>query len=316
MIDKIGSYKMILFGLLAYACLGFLGFTMTNIGMLLLDRLFLGAVTATLMAASTDLISQFFSGLELLNMIALQGMAIEVGGVLFLGLSGMLAEINWYSSFFIYLFALIPFFLILFKVPRIKGHKENKKRVDSNIEDKSIKSILLVTFFGMIIFFTSIISLPSYLQESLGYSTSFTGYFLAFISLVAVAVAGVMPKVVQRFSVKSNLLIAFMAYAFAHFTLFFARTIPLLIIGAIFMGIGFGLSQPLLNTLVVNRSNIYNKGRKLSLFSIATFLGQFISSIIVVLMTGKYAFLLASILAIIMLIIIYENSSWKAAKEN
>jgi len=83
LIDKIGAYTMMLYGLIGFALFGVCGFLMPTIQLLFLDRLFLGAATATVMASSTDLISQFFEGAKRLRMIAIQGMAIELGGVFF-----------------------------------------------------------------------------------------------------------------------------------------------------------------------------------------------------------------------------------------
>ena len=108
-----------------------------------------------------------------------------------------------------------------------------------------------------------------------------------------------MPRIVDRFTAKGNLLIGFASYAIAHAIIFYASNTLLLILGAIFMGIGFGLTQALLNNMVVDRSTKYNKGKNLSLFSMATFLGQFFSSFVSMFFIGILAFKAACCLAII-----------------
>ena len=54
----------------------------------------------------------------------------------------------------------------------------------------------------------------------------------------------------------------------------------LLVIGAVFSGIGFGLSVPLLNHMTVELSDIKVRGRNLSFFTMAIFSGQFLTSFV------------------------------------
>lgn len=56
----------------------------------------------------------------------------------------------------------------------------------------------------MLVFFTAVVSLPDYLQTNKGYSTHFTGNYLASISLIAVVFASLMPWVVSRFPLASR----------------------------------------------------------------------------------------------------------------
>lgn len=303
LIDKIGAYPMIIMGLFATAIFGAFGFKMPNIPLLLLDRFLLGASTATVMASSTSLISQFYTGEKQIKMIAIQGMVIQLGGVLFLTLSGALAEINWYSSFYIYLISLIPFILIIFCVPNTMVNIKRKSEKATNVNEnentgkKPIKEILLLTFFVNLLFFTSVLNLPNYLQLGFGYSSTFTGSYLAAISIVAVISIGFIPKIVKHFSVKIDLIAGFISYTIAHFVLFKTHNTIFLIFPIIFMGIGFGLTHTLLNNIIVARSSIYNKGVNLSLFSLAMFAGQIMASIITSFFIGVSSFLVCSILA-------------------
>lgn len=307
LIDKIGSYLAVKIALVAYGVIGVTGFLMPNIFLLLTNRFLLGIATVIVMAGSTDLISKFYTGKERLNMLAIQGMAIELGGVLYLSVSGILAETSWKLSFLIYSIGFVAFILMKFYFPEPKDkiHMEIKKKKDDLKNTNNISIIFLCTFLGMLIFFTAIIYLPVYFQNILGYSTSFTGYYLASISLVAVISAGIMPKIVSCFSANICLINGFLSYLIGNIIFVVSDSILCLAMAAIFLGIGFGLTHALYNNLVVENSNENNQGFNLSLFAMMAFLGQFLSPGIVTLFKEKNIFLSTGILAIIVILIIF-----------
>ena len=92
LIDKYGAYACTTISLLLYGALGISGQWVHGIEAVFINRLLLGASTALTMASSTTLISQFYFGRARLSMMAKQGMAIELGGVIFLFVGGLLAD--------------------------------------------------------------------------------------------------------------------------------------------------------------------------------------------------------------------------------
>lgn len=113
LIDKKGPYPVALFGLLFYGILGVLGAYMPNAPALFADRFLLGTATAAIMSAGVALIAVFFQGEQQLKIIAVQGMSMEFGGVIFLSISGMLADISWKSPFYIYSLGILALVLLL-----------------------------------------------------------------------------------------------------------------------------------------------------------------------------------------------------------
>lgn len=63
------------------------------------------------------------------------------------------------------------------------------------------------------------------------------------------------------------------------------------------MGAGFGLSTPLINNITVERSTPAKKAANFSYYSMATFGGQFLSSLTASIAVGKNAFAMAATLA-------------------
>ncbi|MFM2479544.1 MFS transporter [Celerinatantimonas sp. MCCC 1A17872] len=306
LMKRIGAYRVLLAGLALYGALGVIGMWLANPIVLFADRLILGGATAMVMASGTALISEFYHGDERLKMIALQGMSIELGGVIFLAIGGIFAQMHWQLPFILYLMAWVFLVGILLFVPKPANRSDaesiaNADATPSVAQGKGRGNVAIVYFAAcltMVLFFTAVIMMPRFLAK-LGLSEDQTGYFMAFISLVAVGAASQMPKIQRRFGSIMTLCIAFIGYAIAHF-LYSTGVIELMILGAIFMGIGFGFSVPLVNHMVVECSTNAYRNQNLAMLSVAIFLGQFLSSFMSFIPgDGAMTFIVAGIAAIV-----------------
>lgn len=275
-IDRMGSRTTLLLCLVGYFICGTGGALLYGPLPMALDRILLGGFAAGIMAAGTAEISLWYTGKARLGMIAKQGMAVEFGGVIFLFVSGLLSDFAWHSPFLLYCLGLICAVMCVLYIPATKINRPTTKPRSQNTS-KKMRHIMSTTFFAMILFFSMIISLPGHMT-TLGFSSSQIGYLLSSISLVAVFAAMVMPRVVTKTSERTTVILAFVSYAIAH--VFFASSTftSVFIAGAIFAGIGFGFSIPLLTHTTVEISSDTNRGHNLSRFAIAVFSGQFATS--------------------------------------
>jgi MFS family permease len=280
-IDRFGAYYALLFGLALYGLLGAGGIFLHGPYFVFADRILLGAATAIVMAGGTTLISQWYQGHKRLAMIAKQGMAIELGGVIFLFIGGQLALEGWQMPFGLYLIAWVCLVLMLLFIPKQspKTNKNSHADEDEKRPATSLKLVYLMSVLSMVLFFIAIAVLPMSMASS-GFSEDEIGFFLAFISLIAVVGALIMPKLVIKLGEKVVLILATCMFALTHFTFFNAETLQLLMLGGVFCGLGFGFSIPLLNHMVVEQSHPQYRGRNLSYFTMAVFLGQFLTSFV------------------------------------
>lgn len=283
LMKRIGAYRVLVSGLAIYGALGVVGMWLTNPVVLFADRLLLGGATAMVMASGTALISEFHEGDARLKMIALQGMSIELGGVIFLAIGGILARLGWQFPFLLYLAAWLFLALVLAFVPRRAPAPANAHEAANDDEKDTagqkrdqVMDIFFAACLSMILFFTAVIMMPRRL-DGMGLTADETGYFMSFISLVAVGAASQMPRVQRRFGSAVTLAIAFAGYGISH-ALYTTGDLPLMLVGAISMGIGFGLSVPLVNHMAVERSSAATRHRNVAMLSVAIFLGQFLSS--------------------------------------
>jgi len=281
LIVRFGAYHTTAVALFLYGAIGFTGQWLYGPTAIFINRILLGAATAVIMAGGTMLISQFYVGGARLNMIAKQGMAIELGGVIFLFLGGQLAILGWYWPFSLYLMAWVFLAMLLHLVPLPCTENDSALSLTaaSTNTAASMRKVYLSAVMAMVLFFTLIIILPLSMNGS-GYTEDQIGLFLAFISLVAVITAHFMPRVSLRCGEHYTLMIAFGCYGLSHLVFYSGDQCIFLIIGGIFSGTGFGLSIPLLNHMTVERSHQGSIGKNLSYLAMAIFTGQLLTSFI------------------------------------
>lgn len=280
LIDRYGAYYCTLIALFLYGALGLAGQWLSGPTAVFTNRIILGAATAVIMAGGTTLISLFYAGHQRLTMIAKQGMAIELGGVIFLFIGGALATAGWNLPFLLYLIAWVFLAMLITLVPNNK-HLHNEPESPQTSATKStpepLRWVYISASVAMVVFFTAIVVLPLSMDKS-GYSADKVGIFLAFISLVAVVTAHFLPKINLRWKDKGTLGFAFIFYTLSHIAFYFGEVIPMLFLGGVSSGIGFGLSIPLLNHMTVEKSEAKVRGKNLSYLAMAIFLGQFLTS--------------------------------------
>lgn len=296
--DRKGPYVVMCWGLIPYALFGVIGIWLKNPLILIADRILLGAATAAIQASGTALIACFFEKEDRIKMIAWQGISIELGGVLFLSIGGILAEMSWQYPFFIYLLAVLCLFMVRIGIPKIKANKAPEKRLQPEIIPKNMIHILSCVVMAMILFFLVVVGLPQYLPQNFGFSASLTGYFMAFISVIAVCAASLLPYLIKQIGSKYTLATGFAFFAAAHLLFSLSAHTGSLILAAMATGIGFGFTIPLLNHLTLEESDARNRGRNLGYYSMGVFGGQFLSSFMEILSLDlKTTFLIAASIA-------------------
>ncbi|RAU45224.1 MULTISPECIES: MFS transporter [unclassified Pseudomonas] len=277
LIDRIGLYKALCFGLFTYGLLGVAGFLILG-PLVFVDRFFLGGSTVLIMAAGTGLISEFYEGKARLNMIAKQGMSIELGGVIFLFVAGVLANVGWQWPFVLYLSSWVLLALVLTCVPQpVVGQHACVQRQQTATPSADLRVVYASAVLSMAVFFTAIIMLPLRLH-GLGLNEAQVGYFLSYVSLIAVCAAAIMPIAARKMGDYSTLIAGFISYALAHLAFMTAEGLAPMIEGGLCLGLGFGLTIPMVNHLTIEFSHPAQRGRNLAWLSVAIFAGQFISS--------------------------------------
>lgn len=171
---------------------------------------------------------------------------------------------------------------VLKALPKSAPNSQEKEIISSNNNESKFKVRLIfyASLFAMMLFFVGFVTLPLYLPETFAFSESQTGYLMAFISVIAIITASQMPKVVGNIGDGKTVALGFLFFMFGYLVVAFTGSVPFLVLAAIFIGIGFGFTIPLLNHMMIEASTLQNQGKNLGLYSMGVFGGQFLSTFI------------------------------------
>ncbi len=224
----------------------------TDFKVIMVLRALLGAGTGLFIPFAAGLIAYNFQGQERNQMIGFQSASVGVGNIITSLMAGLLAAIAWNLSFLIYLFAIVTFFLVAFKVP------EPVKKTTKEGQGKTVSINGAVSFVCIAILLYSVVYFAffgylSFVLDShaLGDSKA-TGVATMLMTLCALIAGGMFGKVVHKIG-RYALLISLFANALGFFLLAVATSLPIIFAGSIFIGFGFGMLMPY-GTMLVNEA--------------------------------------------------------------
>lgn len=128
LLDKLGRKPVIVLSLILFGCSGPSGFVLDSLIGILMGRALLGLSVAGITSGFTALITDYFTGPRRNSFLGYQGAAMGLGGMIFLVIGGVLAEIGWRFSFLVYLaaFLVIPGVLLTVKEPMRRASSSGK----------------------------------------------------------------------------------------------------------------------------------------------------------------------------------------------
>lgn len=162
------SKKNLLYvGISIYLLSGLGGGFSQSFTQLLAFRAFLGVAIGLLMPLSSSLIFDYFEGSERNKMMGLSGSSNQLGGMVFLSLSGILASYNWRYSFAVYALALVTLVFVSLWMPSDKRSKQIHKKA-STVKVKlnyKIFGLGLAAMLMMIVFFVVSTDLALFIEN-------------------------------------------------------------------------------------------------------------------------------------------------------
>lgn len=283
LVDKVGRRPILIFSVLLYGIAGTSGYFLESLTAILIGRALLGLAVAGLMIGFTTLIADYFTGDERNKFMGYQAAVMAVGGVVFLLLGGVLADIGWRLPFLIYFFAFLIFPAVLYSIEekRMDVEKKTPKEAeqDAALDLKGVAAIYLIGFLGMLLFSLGPIQLPFYLTNLTNASNSLVGATLAAQTGVAALVSLQYQRFKARFSYPSIASLVFLAFGLGYLLIGFSSTYLPILLGLLISGIGLGLMLPTLNLWLVSIVPAAIRGRAVGGMTTFVFIGQFLTPI-------------------------------------
>lgn len=247
-IDRFGRKLLLAFAVLLYGLAGSSGFVLNSIGLILFGRVLLGLSVAGIMTTATTLIADYYTGAARAQFLGLQAAFMGLGGVLFLSLGGVLADLNWRLPFLIYLVAWLILPLVVFVLPEPKRDDFAAASIQSARPStpEQLPWALLLTIYAIalitqIVFYLIPTQLPFYLQQLVNAKAAQSGLAIALTTLATSISALGYPHLKKKFSFNAIYAIAFGLMGIGYSIISLVGSYELILIGLAIGGLGIGL---------------------------------------------------------------------------
>lgn len=210
--------------------------------------------------------------------MGIQGSVNQMGGLVFMSLSGVLANISWRYSFLCYAFVLVSLLLVIMFMPSIPPYKPQTAAATGKKKSMSWK-IYPLAFFAMMIFvcfFVVNTDLALFMHhEGLGDAKD-CGFALSVMRIPAIF-AGIMLGWLMKNLKDWTVTIASLFMAAGYLIISYSYSYDMLVAGCLVIGIGGGVSIPPLFTFVPRIVPPRLRTLGVAIVSMVAQLGQFVS---------------------------------------
>jgi MFS family permease len=276
-VDRFGRLKPLYIGLFLFVVGGSSGFYLENFYAILAGRALLGVSVALLMTSSTALIGDYFEEEARHKFMSIQGMAVAIGGIVFITAGGFLAELHWSYPFAIYALPLLFLPLMFTSLYEPKKHKHAMSQTESK---NRLWPIYLTAYFAMVLFYMLPTQLPYLIINTLQGQPSTIGFVISTAMLFNALTARQYAKLKKRFSYTQIYMITFIFFGTGLFIISQVHTIPQLFLSTLFIGTGFGLIFVNTNSWFLSEVPAHKRGKASGILASSFFLGQFSSPLI------------------------------------
>ena len=301
--DRLGRMPLLLASLLLYALGGTTAYLMDNIYLILLSRAVLGIAIAGIMTSVVTLAGDYFEGGERKSFLGLQGAAMATGGVVFVMLGGVLADISWRMPFLIYLLSLpvaVAAYAVL-REPKLKEQapQSTEKKKGFSMLPRITWLIYVNIFLGMILFYMVPVQIP-FLLKDLGIQQNYLSGVTIGVGTFFSAVASISyRKLSQKLSFPAFFALAYLLIGIGYGLVSLANGLVLVMAGLVVSGLGIGLLIPNTNIWLLSALPEQIRGFGTGIKGTFLFIGQFVSPIAIRPLVEAYSLSAAFGLAII-----------------
>lgn len=274
-------------GLVLYVLAGAGCYFVHDIHVLLVMRALLGVSVGLIMPLSTGLLAYYFPPEKLARLMGLSAAMNQMGGVVATLLAGLLATIEWNDAFLVYILGLIVLVMVLVWLPdeQLSSHDKQGNAFEPRHLLKFHPSVIGM-FMLMLIFFI----FPTNFAIIAGQQTSLSPQAITIImvglDLVAFFVGLAFGHLMKAFRrpIKYFAPISFLI----GYSLYLPGNITCLLLGSALIGVAAGVGVPYLNTIASIKGGKNSATTVMPLLSAALYLGQFISPIVVMPLSGMF----------------------------
>jgi len=279
-IDKFGRLRLLNAALILYAIAGSSGYWLDNIYIILAGRALLGICVGITMTIATTLIADYYQGKSRQKFAGLQIAVMSLGGIMFVTLGGVLADISWRVPFLLYLFPLLilPMTSLFLKEPKTL---HIAKSTDTSVKSPKIIWLVFINIMIMwILFFIIPVQIPFYLKSIGIEKNTLIGIAIASTTFFSVISSLSFSRIKDRLSYQQVFGIGYLLMALSFASISYGGSYGMVMIGMLLAGLGMGLMIPNANVWVMQLAPEQIRGQEIGRLTTFWFMGQFLSPII------------------------------------
>ncbi|SKB01520.1 MFS transporter [Sporosarcina newyorkensis] len=276
--SKITKRMIILIGLLIYLIGGIGPQFVSTIESILMLRLILGAGVGLVMPLSMTLINDYFIGRERTKMMGFNSAFSNFGGIITMLLAGWLATFSWRVPFNVYWLGLFIIILIFFFLP--KGEIQKPQSLEKKAKlPLAVYGYALAMGGVMLAYYSIATNIALYLEQSDLGDAALAGTIVSFTTVGGMITSLLLVQIEVIFN-KFVIPVMLFGMAAAFLFLSFTHSIPLIVVSVCLIGFGQGAIFPTIILQALNQVKPYLADRVIAWTSSMTFLGQFLSPVI------------------------------------
>jgi MFS family permease len=290
LIDRMGTKKPFVAGLLIYGAAGGTGFFVSSFITLLISRIVVGLGVALFYNAITVMILNLYSSIERDRVMGFRASANSAGGIAWPLVGGALGSLTWQHPFLIYTLGILLGLTALFSIPdthAVPDAGQSTRTPSAEIGTASLlkkEPIFFLIYLSVLVTYLLLYAFVLYLPMLLASVDISKPFIISIYISVLSAAAGITAllygKARSALSHQAIITIAFgcMVLGFLSFALFH---VPLFwMIGLILYGAGFGFAIPCLMVWTGEIAPGPVRGRMTSYIGLSGFLGQFLAPLL------------------------------------
>jgi MFS family permease len=269
-IDRTVRKSPLLIGLVLYAICGVGAFASDSLELMVAFRFILGISLSILVTANTALIADYFTGAKRETALGWQNAARGLTNTLSPVPGALIAALNWRLVFLVTLISLLLVWPVL-KLPK-PPHAQTK--TGDKFSYRSVFGIYFLAFAGFLILYLLTLQIAFHLAE-LGHDSFLLPALSLAIAALTAATCSTRYSVFRRwlsFEVVAALSYVFMSFGYLLIGSF--PSLPVVIVGLVLAGFGFGLNAPNSIAWLLSRVRADARASALGGLTSAIFLGQ------------------------------------------
>ncbi|WP_286006134.1 MFS transporter [Campylobacter avium] len=294
LLDKFGKLVFLYPATILWILVGFSGYFVDNIYLLLLSRFVLGMATAFITTAASALLGDYYAvgAGRKDKALSLQGLFLAFGGAVMTMIGGFLASFSWNYVFIVYLSGFLIFFFCIFYLfePRVNKNKKalRDEKQRQKVDYKPFVPTYFMGFFVIMMYYLISVQFPHYIEHNLGLDAKYIGFAMS-ASAISYGIFSFLYKdVVKILGIKKIYIYSLVLQSCSFFMVYVSDSFFVTILSLFIFGGAGGLVIVNNSAYLLGLAPSYAKARIYSILASCMFLGQFISPFITTPLTQSF----------------------------